>query len=148
MYMHIWMHILKYISAICSVHSSDLYVCFQGWSFSIAQPIGLLFPGEGYFSCFYHPLVASSSLCRVELWRTLSTTSVLFLFSSCVGRHVVKTLRVKFLAFLGDTISQWTYWSSGSASLSMSSCTMFLEPWVWEYFVDITTMNELHNSAF
>lgn len=43
-----------------------LYVCCQGWPFSIEYIISALFPGEEFFSHSQNFLVACYSVCRVE----------------------------------------------------------------------------------
>lgn len=62
------MKIFLFLNIICFICIMLLYVCCQGWPFSIEYIISALFPGEEFFLHSQNFLVACCSVYRVNSW--------------------------------------------------------------------------------
>lgn len=79
----------------------------------------------------WHSSAAYSSLCRAEASLSFLNFACLFLlsmFNSCWVSYVGETLWMLLLIFSGNTISQQTFWCSGTYMLPAPSSIMLSEP--------------------
>ena len=74
------------------------------------------------------------------------TTADVLAQRSCMDSHVSKTLWVQLLISLEDTITQQP--PNPLALIIFMSPQVFPEPYIQEWFVDVSIGTGLHNSVF
>lgn len=127
----------------------SLFICISIWKYSLLCPFGVAYAhmisglttlywitnrGLIHRSPFSTVIIVYSSLSRVRSCDisppALAHLLILSLFRVCFiwAAILLRCHGVAFLSFLGDTVSQQIFWSSGSYNLSRPSSMMFPNP--------------------
>lgn len=154
MLLHAYMYLYVYVCIPkCNLSSPCyLYYVFRTDGLSLDNKLACSSLGQISFLSSNFFSLANRSICKVEalwafpcpLWHILVVIFVQVIFSLSCWWNFMNL----FSVILASTSSQQTLCSSGPHIFSIHSSAICPDPYIYEWFVDVSTGTVFYNSAF